>query len=145
MRAEKGFIMIGDETDGTVTPQDRPRLGGLEEEGRLHRQARTGAQRSSRPDRKQLVGLLTEDPAVVLPDGAHAVVGRSGQRGRRELGHVTSSYFSPTLGRSVAMALIAGGAGRMGEMLTSRSQAGSVRVLGRRSGLPRQGGPRQNA
>jgi sarcosine oxidase subunit alpha len=33
------------------------------------------------------------------------------------IGHVTSTYYSPTLGRSIAMALIQGGSRRMGEIL----------------------------
>jgi sarcosine oxidase subunit alpha len=72
----------------------------------------------TRPDRKQLVGLATEIPADVLPDGAHAVEGAVRASGPTPtIGHVTSSYFSPTLGRSIAMALIERGASRMGETL----------------------------
>ena len=70
------------------------------------------------PNRKQLVGLLTEDPSVVLPDGAHAVEGDPDARPASMIGHVTSTYFSPTMGRSIAMALIRGGQSRMGETLT---------------------------
>jgi sarcosine oxidase, subunit alpha len=36
----------------------------------------------------------------------------------RTIGHVTSSYFSPTLNRSIAMALIENGSKRMGETLS---------------------------
>ena len=71
-----------------------------------------------RADRKQLVGLLTEDPAEVLPDGAHAVEGYPKPNGMQNMiGHVTSTYMSPTLGRSIAMALVMRGATRMGEVL----------------------------
>ena len=120
MRAEKGFIMIGDETDGTVTPQDLG-LGWAVSKKKpdfigKRAQARPDL---TRPDRKQLVGLAHRGPGG----------GAAGRRPRRRrggaaagatptLGHVTSSYFSPTLGRSIAMALIEGGAGRMGEMLS---------------------------
>jgi sarcosine oxidase subunit alpha len=119
MRAEKGFIMIGDETDGTVTPQDLG-LGWAVSKKKADFIGKRAQERPdlTRADRKQLVGLLTEDPDLVLPDGAHAVAGPVRADGPTPtLGHVTSSYFSPTLGRSIAMALIAGGAGRMGEML----------------------------
>jgi sarcosine oxidase subunit alpha len=120
MRAEKGFIMIGDETDGTVIPQDlglgwavskkKPDFIGKRAQDRVD---------LNRPDRLQLVGLLTDIPADVLPDGAHAVAGEV-QKGSATptLGHVTSSYFSPTLQRSIAMALVAGGSRRMGETLS---------------------------
>ena len=120
MRAEKGFIMIGDETDGTVTPQDLG-LGWAVSKKKADFIGKRAQERPdlTRPDRKQLVGLATEDPAVVLPDGAHAVDGPIRPEGPTPtIGHVTSSYFSPTLGRSIAMALVAGGAGRKGEILS---------------------------
>ncbi len=120
MRAEKGFIMIGDETDGTVIPQDL----GLDWAISKKKDDFIGkrAQMRSfmrREDRKQLVGLATEDPRTVLPDGAHAVEPGTNAYGHaRTIGHVTSTYFSPTLDRSIAMALIKGGADRMGETLS---------------------------
>ncbi|MEO0912211.1 MAG: aminomethyltransferase family protein, partial [Pseudomonadota bacterium] len=119
MRAEKGFIMIGDETDGTVTPQDLG-LHWAVSKKKADFIGKRAQMRSDlvRPDRKQLVGLETLDPKTVLPDGAHAVEPGQNQYGQAKMiGHVTSSYFSPTLERSIAMALIKGGAGRMGEVL----------------------------
>ncbi|HUF55819.1 MAG TPA: glycine cleavage T C-terminal barrel domain-containing protein, partial [Thermohalobaculum sp.] len=119
MRAEKGFIMIGDETDGTVIPQDLG-LGWAVSKKKDDFIGKRAQERRdlTRPDRKQLVGLLTEDPQTVLPDGAHAVaeVKQAGQP-MRTIGHVTSSYFSPTLDRSIAMALIENGQARMDEVL----------------------------
>jgi len=44
----------------------------------------------------------------------------------RPLGHVTSSYHSATLGRSIAMALVAGGRARMGQTLYVPLECGSV-------------------
>jgi len=120
MRAEKGFIMIGDETDGTVTPQDL-NLGWAVSKKKDDFIGKRAQQRAdlTRPDRLQLVGLATENPQDVLPDGAHAVEGPVRYRApSRTIGHVTSSYFSPTLGRSIAMALVEGGAGRSGETLS---------------------------
>ncbi len=128
MRAEKGFIMIGDETDGTVTPQDlgldwaistkKPDYIGKRAQDRIDLR---------RPDRKQLVGLLTEDPAFVLPDGAHAVayLAEAGKP-MPTIGHVTSTYFSPTLGRSIAMGLVERGRERMGETLKFPMEDGEV-------------------
>jgi len=116
LRAEKGFIVIGDETDGTVTPHDvglswavskkKPDFIGK----RSLEQAFLKA-----PGRKQLVGLLTVDPAEVLPDGAYAVEQVRAAPPMRMIGQVTSTYFSPTLKRSIAMALIRNGRDRMGE------------------------------
>ena len=120
MRAEKGFIMIGDETDGTVTPQDLNMHWAVskKKEDFIGKRAQ---ERSDlvREDRKQLVGLETLEPETVLPDGAHAVEGEKLANGMENMiGHVTSTYFSPTLGRSIAMALIKGGSKRMGEVLS---------------------------
>jgi sarcosine oxidase subunit alpha len=112
--------MIGDETDGTVIPQDLGLSWAVSKKKAdfIGKRAQERAD-LTRPDRKQLVGLRTENPADVLPDGAHAVDGPVRfKAATRTIGHVTSSYFSPTLGHSIAMALIEGGAGRMGQTLT---------------------------
>jgi len=114
LRAEKGFIVVGDETDGTVTPHDVGMSWAVSKK-KDDFIGKRAMQRSdlTREGRKQLVGLLTEDPGFVLPDGAHALSADGG----RAIGHVTSTYHSPTLKRSIAMALIEGGMGRMGETL----------------------------
>ncbi|MEO1602039.1 MAG: aminomethyltransferase family protein, partial [Pseudomonadota bacterium] len=128
MRAEKGFIMIGDETDGTVTPQD---LGlhwavSKKKDDFLGKRAQERID-LTRPDRKQLVGLLTDNPQVVLPDGAHAVAEtREAGKPMVTIGHVTSTYMSPTLGHSIAMALIEGGSQRMGESLKFPMEDGTI-------------------
>jgi len=128
MRAEKGFIMIGDETDGTVIPQDL-NLGWAVSKKKADFIGKRAQERSflNDPNRKQLVGLLTEDPKQVLPDGAHATEGGKNRYGQANtIGHVTSTYFSPTLEHSIAMALIKGGAGRMGETLSFPVGEGKV-------------------
>ncbi|MFT7027209.1 MAG: sarcosine oxidase subunit alpha [Paracoccaceae bacterium] len=119
MRAEKGFIMIGDETDGTVTPQDLD-LHWAVSKKKTDFIGKRAQERSDlvRPDRRRLVGLLTLDPDQVLPDGAPAVDGMAGDGRTRMIGHVTSTYMSPTLGRSIAMALVQRGMDREGEVLT---------------------------
>ena len=119
MRAEKGFIMIGDETDGTVIPQDLALNWAISKKKAdfLGKRAQMRSHMQD-PDRKQLVGLKTEDPEVVLPDAAHAVEGPKRDNGMENIiGHVTSTYYSPTLGHSIAMGLIKGGSRRMGEVL----------------------------
>ncbi|MCB1368411.1 MAG: sarcosine oxidase subunit alpha family protein, partial [Rhodobacteraceae bacterium] len=120
MRAEKGFIMIGDETDGTVIPQDLGLHWAISKK-KADFLGKRAQQRSFMRDenRKQLVGLATEDPAVVLPEAAHAIEGPKRDNGMENIiGHVTSTYYSPTLNRSIAMALIKGGSRRMGEVLS---------------------------
>lgn len=118
MRAEKGFIMIGDETDGTVIPQDLGMSWAVSKKKEdfigKRGQARTAM---VDPLRWRLVGLETEDGSV-LPEGAYALAPGINANGQRNVqGRVTSTYFSPTLGRGIAMALVERGPERMGEML----------------------------
>jgi sarcosine oxidase subunit alpha len=119
LRAEKGFIVIGDETDGTTTPDDVG-LDGLVSKKKLDfiGKRSLALPHLMDPDRKQLVGLLTEDPQEVLPDGAYAVAELRQKPPMTMIGQVTSSYWSPTLERSIAMALIRKGRARMGETLS---------------------------
>lgn len=117
LRAEKGFIIVGQDTDGSVTPQDMDMDWII---GKNKTFSFLGKRSWSRPDnlrqdRKQLVGLLTTDPNKVLPEGAQAVRNPNQPIPMTMVGHVTSSYYSATLGRSIAMAVIKGGLSRMGE------------------------------
>ena len=118
LRAEKGFIIVGQETDGTVTPQDLGLGGMVKKSGDFIGRRSLFRPDNMREDRRQLVGLLTDEPAIVLMEGAQ-VIGTSGRAAPPVpmLGHVTSSYFSPNLGRSIAMAMVKGGRSRMGERL----------------------------
>ena len=120
MRAEKGFIMIGDETDGTVIPQDLGLSWAIskKKEDFLGKRAQQRSHMTD-PNRWRLVGLETEDPKVVIPDGAYAVDGTTRPNGvKNMIGRVTSTYWSPTLNRAIAMGLVENGPERMGEVLT---------------------------
>jgi sarcosine oxidase subunit alpha len=77
-------------------------------------------------NRRQLVGLLTSDPQVVLDEGAQITESRVPKIGEPALGHVTSSYMSPTLGRSIALALVAGGRSRVDETLFASTPTGAA-------------------
>jgi sarcosine oxidase subunit alpha len=118
LRAEKGLIAIGQETDGTVTPFDLG-LGGLVAGNKEDFIGKLGLARTalSRSDRRQLVGLLTEDGARMLPGGAYLIdaAARDSTPPHRMIGHVTSSYMSPTLGRPIALALVERGRERHGQ------------------------------
>jgi len=129
LRAEKGYIIVGQETDGTATPDDvglswaigtaKPDFVGRRALARPSMQA---------PGRKQLVGLLTADPAVVLEEGAQ-VVATPGQAPPMQLiGHVTSSYHSAVLGRSIALAMVADGRRRIAETLYVPMPGGDIPV-----------------
>ena len=101
MRAEKGYVIVGQETDGTVTLADL----GLDWAIGKAKKDFVGKRSLARPDmlaadRKQLVGLLTEDPALRLDEGAQVTESPSPPTGSSALGHVTSSYRSETAGPS---------------------------------------------
>jgi sarcosine oxidase subunit alpha len=126
MRAEKGFIMIGDETDGTVIPQDlnlhglisKKKADYLGKRGQMRRYLASG-------DRWRLAGFETLDGGVI-PDGAYILaegVNANGQRNTQ--GRVTSTYHSPTLGRGIAMGLIRGGLDRMGDVVEFSNLSGA--------------------
>ncbi|MFD1911913.1 sarcosine oxidase subunit alpha family protein [Halodurantibacterium flavum] len=126
LRAEKGFIMIGDETDGTVIPQDLG-LDWAISRKKADYIGKRGQERTflTDPDRWKLVGLETLDGSV-LPDGAYAVIeGVNGNGQRLTEGRVTSTYYSPTLGRGIAMGLIRRGPERMGETVVFAMLDGS--------------------
>ena len=117
LRAEKGYVIVGQDTDGSVTPVD---LG----VGRMvsRRKDFLGKRSLSmeylvRDDRKQFVGLLTEDDQEVLPEGGQIVDDPFAPTPVPMLGHVTSSYYSANLGRSIALGIVKGGRARMGDLV----------------------------
>ena len=127
MRAEKGFIMIGDETDGTVIPQDLG-LDWAISKKKADFLGKRGQERTylANPDRWKLVGFETLDGSVV-PDGSYIIadgVNANGQRNTQ--GRVTSTYHSPTLKRGIAMGLLKQGPGRMGEVVEFNTVAGGT-------------------
>jgi len=118
MRAEKGFIIVGQDTDGTVTPHD----AGVGWAVSKKKEDFVGIGGLKRPDlvadnRRQLVGLKTLDPKTVLEEGAQIVDKPEHPVPVPMIGFVTSSYWSETLGHSIAMALIENGRNRMGEVI----------------------------
>ncbi|MFT4509532.1 sarcosine oxidase subunit alpha family protein [Caballeronia sp. 15711] len=115
LRAEKGYIIVGQDTDGSMTPYDLG-MGGLVAKSKdfLGKRSLTRSD-TAKAGRKQLVGLLTEDASFVLPEGSQIVPGPFTGDTAPMLGHVTSSYFSPILKRSIAMAVIKGGLDKIGE------------------------------
>jgi sarcosine oxidase subunit alpha len=126
MRAEKGFIMIGDETDGTVIPQDL-NLDWAISKKKADFLGTRGQQRNflASPDRWKLVGFETLDGSVI-PDGSYIVapgVNANGQGNTQ--GRVTSSYYSPTLKRGIAMGLLKRGPERMGEVVEFNTVTGA--------------------
>lgn len=123
LRTEKGYLHVGSDTDATTTPDD---IGW----GHIHKRSGDFVGRRSllrpanrREDRHQLVGVETLDPVIVPAVGEHLRTSVSAIDG-----YVTSSCFSHTLGRSVALAMLKGGRRRMGEECTLAISGARVRV-----------------
>ena len=114
LRAEKGFFIVGQETDGSITPIDLD-MSWIVSKKKYDFIGKRALYRSDtiKKDRKQLVGLLTKDPNEILEEGAQLVENETALP-MSMVGHVTSSYFSPNLGRSFALALVKGGLNKKG-------------------------------
>jgi sarcosine oxidase subunit alpha len=129
LRAEKGFIIVGQETDGTVTADDVG-LGWAVSKVKKDFVGKRSLARASMAaaDRKQMVGLLTADPNVVLEEGAQIVADPNEPVPMTMIGHVTSSYWSVALNRSIALALVRGGRARIGSRLSVPMPEGAISV-----------------
>jgi sarcosine oxidase subunit alpha len=114
LRAEKGYVIVGQETDGTVTPLDLGMDWIVSKTKDFVGKRALRRADTSRPDRKQLVGLLPIDPHVRLPEGAQ-LVDVDAAPPVEMVGHVTSSYQSAALGRTFGLAMVRRGAERHGE------------------------------
>ena len=150
LRAEKGFIIVGQDTDGSVTPLDLGMNWLLSEDKDYLGKRSLARPDCQRPDRKQLVGLLVEDggeessrppfrrrpesghgehPAQTLPEGAALVERPGAPPPAPKLGHVTSSYYSACLGHPIALALVSAGRARKGDVIHAALRDGRhVRV-----------------
>ena len=117
LRAEKGFIIVGQDTDATMTPIDL-QMDWIVSKKKYDFIGKRSLYRSDtiREDRKQLVGLLTDDPKIVLEEGAQ-IVEDTNLKPIEMLGHVTSSYYSPNLNKSIALAVVRGGKNMKGKKL----------------------------
>jgi sarcosine oxidase, subunit alpha len=129
LRAEKGYLIVGQDTDGTVTPDDAGltwAIGKTKSDFLGKRSLERVSMKAS--NRKQLVGLRTRSANLVLEEGAQ-IAAKAGQTPPMELiGHVTSSYASSVLGYSIALALVAGGRARLGQTLYVPMPGGDVEV-----------------
>ncbi|SEP06956.1 sarcosine oxidase subunit alpha family protein [Aquisalimonas asiatica] len=119
LRAEMGFIIVGQDTDGAVSPLDLGMQGVISD-----RKDCLGKRSLSRPDfrrddRPQLVGLTPDDPEVVVPEGAQLVHDPDQSTPVPLEGWVTSSYYGARIGHSFALAMVNGGRARHGERLTA--------------------------
>lgn len=123
LRAEKGYIIVGQETDGTVTPFDL----GLERMVSKTKSDFIGKRSLVRPhtareDRRQLVGLRSVDRVTIVDEGAQLVGDLEISPPVRKLGHVTSSYWSDAANGPIALGLLISGSRRHGEVVYAWSR-----------------------
>ncbi|MDH0958665.1 sarcosine oxidase subunit alpha [Pseudomonas chengduensis] len=128
LRAEKGFIIVGQDTDASVTPDDLNMGWCVGRTKPFSWIGKRGMNRDDclREDRKQLVGLKPVDPNKVLPEGAQLVFDPKQSIPMQMVGHVTSSYMSAAMGYSFAMAVVKGGLKRLGERVFASLADGSL-------------------
>ena len=129
LRAEKGYVIVGQDTDGTVTPDDAG-LAWAIGRNKMDFVGKRSLERAAMktPQRKQFVGLRTLNPGTVLEDGAQVVESARQKPPMKLCGHVTSSYFSAALGHSIALAMVAGGRARHGQTLFVPMPDGDIAV-----------------
>ncbi len=127
LRAEKGFIIVGQETDGTVTPDDAGLtwLVGKAKPDFIGKRSLTRPE-MLRADRRQLVGLRPHDGRNLPDEGAQLIATATS---REAEGHVTSAYRSASLGHPIALGLLAGGRARLGDTVFATSLNGAPMAL----------------
>ncbi|OFI37602.1 ferredoxin [Arthrobacter sp. SW1] len=123
LRAEKGYPIVGQDTDGTVTPQDAGMEWIVSKAKDFIGKRSYSRVDQQREDRKHLVSVLPVDGSLKLPEGTQLVekgieVNPANSPVPME-GFVTSSYHSAALGRSFGLALIRNGRNRIGETLVA--------------------------
>ena len=118
LRAEKGYIIVGQDTDGTVTPHDAG-LSWAIAKSKPDYVGKRGLERTDlkRADRRQLVGLRAKDRSRVLTEGAQVVADPNQPIPMKMIGWVSSAYHSDAAEGGIAMALIENGFDRMGDTL----------------------------
>jgi len=128
LRAEKGFIIAGQDTDGSITPYDLGMDWAVSPNKPFSFVGKRGMARADcvRADRKQWVGIKTKDPSIVLPEGAQGVFDPNAPIPMPMVGHITSSYWSANLGRSIAQGFVKGGLSKLGEAVYYPLADGSV-------------------
>ena len=120
MRLEKGHVIVGQDTDGLTQALSL----GLGKFVKLSKPDFVGKPelkwQSEHSDYSRLVGLWPSDPSLVPPEASLIV------NGERILGRITSSRMSPTLRRSICLALISEDSSRAGTSVTVRLPDGRL-------------------
>ena len=126
LRAEKGFVILGQDTDGSVSPVDLGMSWLLSKDKDFLGKRSLSRPDCERSDRKQWVGLLSLDNKTVLREGAQLIDDPDVPRPVPMCGHITSSYDSACLGHPIALALVAGGRSRKGDKIFASASDASI-------------------
>jgi sarcosine oxidase subunit alpha len=126
LRAEKGFFIVGQDTDGSVSPLDLNLTWLLSKRKDFLGKRSLSRPDATRPDRKQWVGLVPVDNATVVPEGSPLVKDPEADTPVPMCGHVTSSYRSASLGHPIALGLVAAGHSRTGQRVFAPLADGST-------------------
>tara|TARA_B100000963_G_scaffold290614_1_gene260498 strand:- start:4035 stop:7019 length:2985 start_codon:yes stop_codon:yes gene_type:complete len=133
LRAEKGYVVIGQETDGTVTPIDI-NFNWMIGKNKKDFIGKRSLKRSDtvREDRKQLVGVVPLDKSQFIDEGQHIVelenLPKQIKTPVEYLGHISSSYYSPNLNHCISMAMIKGGNKLLGKKLFVSTPNGTKNI-----------------
>jgi sarcosine oxidase subunit alpha len=115
LRTEKGYLHVGTDTDGNTMPQDIGWAGAIEKKPADFIGRRSLSQEAGQDaDRFQFTGIELLSPTGRTSSGAHVLT----EDGKGTAGYVTSAFFSPNLGRTVALGIVAGARAREGEEIT---------------------------
>ncbi|MBU6364719.1 MAG: (2Fe-2S)-binding protein [Gemmatimonadetes bacterium] len=116
LRIEKGYLIVGQDTEALTTPHDAG-LGWMVPARKAFVGRRSLERDALRArGRAQLVGFRSNDPQLVVPEGA-ALTRAPGAPPMPIDGHVSSSRYSPTLACALGLALVRDGRARLGEVL----------------------------
>ncbi len=131
LRAEKGFIIAGQDTDGSINPMDLGMHGLLSKQKDYLGRRSLSRPDAVREDREHFVGLVpADDPNDPLQEGAQLTDSADANEAPKPVplaGHVTSSYYSATMGHAIALALVKRGRERMDEIVYAPMADGRVR------------------
>ena len=126
LRVEKGFLSLGHEVDGTVDPIDLG-MGWILAKNKIDYLGKRSVmlRRASGRPRRELVGLLPQDPAQRVAEGAPIT-----PQGKREAseGFVSACVWSVVKQRTVALGLLTDGRSRQGETVFIRMKDDVVRA-----------------
>ena len=128
LRAEKGFMIVGQDTDGSMTPYDMGLGWVVNKSKEFSFLGKRSLDRSHmlRKDRKQFIGLKTIEGSKMLPEGGQLIFDPEEQIPMSMQGHVTSSYYSPSFGHPIALGVIKGGFSRMGQIVYCPQPNGEI-------------------